>query len=93
MRLGRPSRAAVIGLVLALGITACSGDSTTTSAPTSTAAANGGLEKTEIKVVGLLSHRHGRPVRGHRPETVREGGAQGHAADRAVVPPRPFPCS
>src|SRR5690606_24275950 len=53
MRLGRPSRAAIIGLALALGIAACSGETPSTSAPTSTAAANGGLEKTEIKVVGL----------------------------------------
>ncbi|HLU72030.1 MAG TPA: ABC transporter substrate-binding protein [Nonomuraea sp.] len=53
MRFGRPSRAAIIGLALALGITACSGESSTTSAPTSSAAASGGLEKTEIKVVGL----------------------------------------
>lgn len=52
MRLGRPARAVVAALALVLGVVACSDGSTTATAPTS-AAANGGLEKTELKVAGL----------------------------------------
>ncbi|TDC98302.1 ABC transporter substrate-binding protein [Nonomuraea deserti] len=53
MRLGRPARTAIIGIALILGVVACStGGSTTASAPSS-APANGGLEKTEIKVATL----------------------------------------
>ncbi|HEX4817810.1 MAG TPA: ABC transporter substrate-binding protein [Nonomuraea sp.] len=51
MRLGRPARAAIIGLALTLGAVACSaGGSTTASAP---AAPGGGLEKTKIKIATL----------------------------------------
>jgi NitT/TauT family transport system substrate-binding protein len=51
MRLGRPARAAIIGLALTLGAVACSaGGSTTASAP---AAPAGGLEKTKIKIATL----------------------------------------
>jgi len=54
MRLGRPTRAAIIGFALALGVAACGGGSDPASPPTSTAAANGGgLEKTELKIAGL----------------------------------------
>ncbi|MFI7638160.1 ABC transporter substrate-binding protein [Nonomuraea sp. NPDC049400] len=52
MRLGRPARAAIIGLALTLGAAACStGGSPTASAPPSASA--GGLEKTKIKVATL----------------------------------------
>ncbi|WP_188190773.1 ABC transporter substrate-binding protein [Nonomuraea sp. SYSU D8015] len=51
MRLGRPARAAIIGLALTLGAVACSaGGSTTASAPPASA---GGLEKTKIKIATL----------------------------------------
>ncbi|NRQ34396.1 ABC transporter substrate-binding protein [Nonomuraea sp. NN258] len=54
MRLGRHSKAAVIGFVLALGAVACSGaGSGSASAPPSASASGGALEKTKLKVATL----------------------------------------
>ncbi|MEV5894441.1 ABC transporter substrate-binding protein [Nonomuraea fuscirosea] len=53
MRLGRSARAAIIGFALTLGAVACStGGASTASAPPS-APANGGLEKTQLKIATL----------------------------------------